>query len=75
MHVPGVDETQVDDVVIEIKQPDGRSRKFRLTDQQESPVQYDITDTVKLDTNGFPTWKSVHESADDVWQSVRQLIQ
>lgn len=75
VRVPGVDEIRADNVVVEIKQPDGRSRKLRLTDLEESPVQYDITDTVKLDTNGFPTWKSVHESADDVWQSVRQLVQ
>lgn len=75
VHVPGVDAIHVDNVVVKIEQPDGRSRKFHLTGQKESPVQYDITDTVKLGTNGFPTWMSVHESADDIWQSVRRLIQ
>jgi len=72
VHAPGLD--QVDEMLVEIEQG-GRKQTFSLLNPDDSPIRYDITNSVRWGTDGFPTWESVHRAANRVWDSVSAIIQ
>ncbi|MGE0756804.1 MAG: hypothetical protein AB7O38_07280 [Pirellulaceae bacterium] len=72
VHAPGLD--QIDELLVEIEQG-GRKQTFSLLNPDDSPIRYDITRSVTWGGNGFPTWDSVHQAANGVWDSVSAIIQ
>jgi len=71
VQVPGMKD--MDDLLVDIERQ-GRKQRFSLLNPDDSPMRYDITDQVVMGKDHYPTWTSLHEAADMVWQDLNPLL-
>lgn len=68
--LPGSD--HVDDIKVEIMH-NGQKQTFSLLNPDDSPIRQ-VVKNPTIGPDGLPTWKSMHEAADEVWASIRNIL-
>ena len=74
INIGGMNINSFDDIKAEI-QKGARRQVFSIIHPENNPIRYDISDKVKIGSEGYPLWDDIHAVADEIWGQVRELIQ